>query len=141
MAAEHGIDLAAADIRGSGRGGRITKQDILAYVEQKRLTTGDIPPWEQPGSGELFKPTEDVKEGLPAPRPAPSWDQDGTRAGASQGGLGPGREAGWAVQPALRQSRGKPAPTKVALATRPTASQQDYTSPAGLRQWYIFSFI
>ena len=64
IAAEHGIDLAAADIRGSGRGGRITKQDILAYVARKGLTARDIPPWEQPGSGELFKPTEDVGAGL-----------------------------------------------------------------------------
>ena len=60
IAAEHGIDLAAADIRGSGRGGRITKQDILAYVQRKRLAARDIPPWEQPGSGELFKPTEEA---------------------------------------------------------------------------------
>jgi 2-oxoglutarate dehydrogenase E2 component (dihydrolipoamide succinyltransferase) len=64
MAAEHGIDLASADIHGSGRGGRITKKDILVYVERKRLTTDAIPPWEQPGSGELFKPTEDVGAGV-----------------------------------------------------------------------------
>jgi 2-oxoglutarate dehydrogenase E2 component (dihydrolipoamide succinyltransferase) len=60
IAAEHGIDLAAADIRGTGRGGRITKGDILAYVERQRLAARDIPPWEQPGSGELFKPTEEA---------------------------------------------------------------------------------
>jgi 2-oxoglutarate dehydrogenase E2 component (dihydrolipoamide succinyltransferase) len=76
IAAEHGIDLAAADIRGTGRGGRITKGDILAYVERQRLAARDIPPWEQPGSGELFKPTEDVGAGLPAlgspGKPAPT---------------------------------------------------------------------
>ncbi len=33
IAAEHGIDLATVDIPGSGRGGRITKNDILTYVE------------------------------------------------------------------------------------------------------------
>jgi 2-oxoglutarate dehydrogenase E2 component (dihydrolipoamide succinyltransferase) len=76
IAAEHGIDLTAADIPGSGRGGRITKQDILAYVARqsrragrKELAAKDIPPWEQPGSGELFKPTEDVGAGL---KPAPT---------------------------------------------------------------------
>jgi 2-oxoglutarate dehydrogenase E2 component (dihydrolipoamide succinyltransferase) len=34
IAAEHGIDLASVDIRGSGREGRITKKDLLAYIER-----------------------------------------------------------------------------------------------------------
>jgi 2-oxoisovalerate dehydrogenase E2 component (dihydrolipoyl transacylase) len=33
IAAEHKIDLATVNISGSGRGGRITKNDILTYVE------------------------------------------------------------------------------------------------------------
>ncbi len=35
MAAEHGIDL--SQIRGSGQGGRITKKDILAYLEKRQI--------------------------------------------------------------------------------------------------------
>jgi len=67
IAAEHGIDLASADIQGSGRGGRITKKDILAYIEQRQAAAParEAPaPWEQPGTGELFKPTEEI---TPAP--------------------------------------------------------------------------
>lgn len=72
MAAEHGLDLAA--IPGSGRGGRVTKKDVEAYLEQHAsVGTGHTPsasapanaeyaPWETPGSGELFKPTEELNE-------------------------------------------------------------------------------
>jgi 2-oxoisovalerate dehydrogenase E2 component (dihydrolipoyl transacylase) len=65
IAAEQGIDLNQVNIQGSGRGGRITKKDILAYIEQAGLSqpaAEDLPPWERPGSGELFKPREEVKE-------------------------------------------------------------------------------
>jgi 2-oxoglutarate dehydrogenase E2 component (dihydrolipoamide succinyltransferase) len=47
IAAEHGIDLATADIPGSGRGGRVTKKDILAYVERLSQTApplGEVVP-------------------------------------------------------------------------------------------------
>lgn len=53
MAAEHAIDL--GQIRGTGRGGRITKKDVEAYL-QSRATA----PWEAPASGELFRPSEEV---------------------------------------------------------------------------------
>jgi 2-oxoglutarate dehydrogenase E2 component (dihydrolipoamide succinyltransferase) len=70
IAAEHQVDVSL--VRGTGEGGRVTKKDILAYVEQgtkgeERKATSELPPWEQPGSGDLFKPTE----GIPAPTPAP----------------------------------------------------------------------
>jgi 2-oxoglutarate dehydrogenase E2 component (dihydrolipoamide succinyltransferase) len=63
LAAEHAVDL--AQVRGSGAGGRITKKDVLAFVE----TQGGGAPssvgaatsaWEVPASGELFRPTEEV---------------------------------------------------------------------------------
>jgi len=63
IAAEHGIDLASVDIRGSGRGGRVTKKDILAHIEGIKIdgsAVEELPPWEQPGTGELFKPSEEV---------------------------------------------------------------------------------
>jgi 2-oxoisovalerate dehydrogenase E2 component (dihydrolipoyl transacylase) len=63
LAAEHGIDLATTDVPGSGRGGRITKKDILAYIDGLREATP--PPWERPGTGELFQPTEEVGPILP----------------------------------------------------------------------------
>jgi 2-oxoisovalerate dehydrogenase E2 component (dihydrolipoyl transacylase) len=72
IAAERGIDLTSVDIRGTGRGGRITKKDILAYIEQVKMggpAEEELAPWERPGTGELFKPTEEVKPVAPAPAP------------------------------------------------------------------------
>lgn len=59
MVAEHGLDL--AQIEGTGRGGRVTKKDVEQYLERRGATSAadDLPPWEQPGSGDLFKPTVD----------------------------------------------------------------------------------
>lgn len=65
MSAEHGIDL--RQVKGTGSGGRITKQDLLAFLESQPSTA----PWEQPASGELFRPTEEVfgEVGSPAVEP------------------------------------------------------------------------
>ena len=53
IAAQHGVDL--RKVQGSGRKGRITKKDVLAYVQQATQA-----PWEEPASGELFRPTEEI---------------------------------------------------------------------------------
>ncbi|HSN76012.1 MAG TPA: dihydrolipoamide acetyltransferase family protein [Anaerolineae bacterium] len=82
IAQEHSVDL--SQVTGSGREGRITKQDVLAYVEaRERGAVGapvaapsedDLPPWERPGSGDLFKPTDDLplSTGAAVPAPAPA---------------------------------------------------------------------
>ena len=83
MAAEHKIDL--TQIKGSGAGGRITKKDVLDYLarQQAAQKAAELPPWEQPGSGDLFKPTDRfVEEAVPAkpePRVPP---QPGQKAGS-----------------------------------------------------------
>lgn len=75
IAAEHNVDL--SKVRGSGRGGRVTKKDILAYVEagagpaREREAQPELMPWEQPGSGDLFKPTDDLYRAVAPPRPQP----------------------------------------------------------------------
>jgi 2-oxoglutarate dehydrogenase E2 component (dihydrolipoamide succinyltransferase) len=53
IAAEHRVDL--SKVKGTGSRGRITKKDVMAFVERKPGAA-----WEQPGSGELFRPTEEV---------------------------------------------------------------------------------
>ncbi len=67
IATEHGVDV--NKVRGSGRDGRVTKKDIMAYLEN--VSEAELAPWEQPGSGDLFKPTDDLYQRIaPAPTPA-----------------------------------------------------------------------
>jgi len=62
IAAEHHIDV--AHITGTGDGGRVTKKDILAYIDHqsqpKPVREEKLEPWEQPGLGELFRPSEEI---------------------------------------------------------------------------------
>jgi pyruvate/2-oxoglutarate dehydrogenase complex dihydrolipoamide acyltransferase (E2) component len=82
MLAEHQLD--AKQINGSGHNGRVTKKDVLAYLENGNNgavvtpTQSDLPPWEQPGSGDLFKPTVEYSlqpktavTSMPTPAPKP----------------------------------------------------------------------
>jgi len=41
IAAEHGVDL--AEVEGTGRAGRVTKQDILAYIEEREKAPAAAP--------------------------------------------------------------------------------------------------
>ncbi len=53
LAAEHGIDLASLEIPGSGRGGRITKKDLLAYIKRAKEgapAAGELPSAEMSGA-------------------------------------------------------------------------------------------
>ena len=88
LAQEYQLDL--TQIRGSGQSGRITKKDVLAHLEQARPAhdgadrkegkLAEPAPWETPGEGDLFRPTEMVfkqaphKTGEPSPvrPPAPA---------------------------------------------------------------------
>jgi 2-oxoisovalerate dehydrogenase E2 component (dihydrolipoyl transacylase) len=70
MAAEHGLDLSA--IAGTGTDGRVTRKDVEAFLAQRAPAPPapeELPPWERPGSGELFRPTVEY-ERPPAPPPA-----------------------------------------------------------------------
>ncbi len=81
MIGEHKIsDAELATIKGSGEGGRITKKDIEAFVARRSAPVpppaapAELPPWEQPGTGELFRPTEEIfgSAKLIAATPAPA---------------------------------------------------------------------
>jgi 2-oxoglutarate dehydrogenase E2 component (dihydrolipoamide succinyltransferase) len=81
LAAEHQVDL--NQVAGTGGGGRITKKDVLAYVESRGAQSGagapsDVAPWEEPASGELFRPTEEVFGVKAAQGPRPSGPVPGT---------------------------------------------------------------
>lgn len=76
MISEYNIsDAELASLQGSGEGGRVTKKDIEALVARRGqpapapAAPEELPPWEQPGTGELFRPTEEV---FGKPKPAVS---------------------------------------------------------------------
>ncbi|MEP7359155.1 MAG: biotin/lipoyl-containing protein, partial [Anaerolineales bacterium] len=72
LAQEQNVDL--QQVTGTGNGGRITKKDVLDYlaggqaphiIEQALAAQAaaaaeetELPPWEKPGEGDLFRPTE-----------------------------------------------------------------------------------
>ena len=75
MAREHGIDL--HQVSGTGREGRITKQDVQAFIDAQGQPAAasapsddDLPAWERPGGGDLFKPTDDLPLALQTSKPA-----------------------------------------------------------------------
>lgn len=64
IAAEHNVDL--SKVQGTGRGGRTTKRDILAYLEQREKEPAA--PVTRPAAPE---PEPARREPAPTPRPAP----------------------------------------------------------------------
>lgn len=70
MAAENNIDL--TQIAGTGRGGRVTKKDVEAYLEKRPHPVSEPAAWEIPVGGGLFKsPEERAAELQPKPIPVP----------------------------------------------------------------------
>jgi 2-oxoglutarate dehydrogenase E2 component (dihydrolipoamide succinyltransferase) len=91
IAAEHKIDV--RKVNGTGRDGRVTKKDIVAYIEQGGAAP-ELAPWEQPGSGDLFKPTDDLykavaAEAVPAPTAPPDHVHKAPPAPGKPGDLVP----------------------------------------------------
>ncbi|NPV75015.1 MAG: 2-oxo acid dehydrogenase subunit E2 [Anaerolineae bacterium] len=56
LARERRVDL--SQVKGSGEGGRITKKDVLVYLEKREKGAPEPAAWETPGEGDLFRPTE-----------------------------------------------------------------------------------
>ena len=67
IASEMGIDL--GQVRGTGQGGRITKKDVLAFVEGRGAAPA---PWETPALGELFRPSEELRAAQPSAAAPPT---------------------------------------------------------------------
>ncbi len=78
IASEHGIDV--GQIEGSGRGGRVTKKDILAFVEQGGAKTAAP---EAPAA-----PAAPAAPQAPAPQPAPAAAAAQAPAGKVEPGPG-----------------------------------------------------
>jgi pyruvate dehydrogenase E2 component (dihydrolipoamide acetyltransferase) len=74
IAAEHGIEIEA--LQGSGRAGRVTKEDILRYVEERERAPAPAPAGAGDGRTGRGAPAQPA---APGARPAPSegfpWDE------------------------------------------------------------------
>jgi pyruvate dehydrogenase E2 component (dihydrolipoamide acetyltransferase) len=76
IASEHNVDV--SQVEGTGRGGRVTKKDILAFVEsgaEAAAPTTPAPPAEPapaPAPPAAPPPPEPEPEAAPAPAPAPA---------------------------------------------------------------------
>jgi pyruvate dehydrogenase E2 component (dihydrolipoamide acetyltransferase) len=79
IASEHGVD--PGQVPGTGRGGRVTKKDILAFIESgapsearpAEAPPAEAPPAPAPAAGEAPAPAEAAPApAAPAPAPAPT---------------------------------------------------------------------
>jgi 2-oxoglutarate dehydrogenase E2 component (dihydrolipoamide succinyltransferase) len=70
IAREHGVSL--SQVSGTGLGGRITKQDIMAFVERPSLTLSTPAPSAPPPSAPASRPAAESAPSRPAAPPAPA---------------------------------------------------------------------
>jgi 2-oxoglutarate dehydrogenase E2 component (dihydrolipoamide succinyltransferase) len=68
IAAEHGVDVSS--VKGTGRGGRVTKKDILSFVESGGQAAAPAPA--APPQEEAPAPTPAAPAPTPEPAPAPA---------------------------------------------------------------------
>jgi 2-oxoglutarate dehydrogenase E2 component (dihydrolipoamide succinyltransferase) len=74
LAREKNIDL--SKVKGTGMDGRITKKDVQNYIKQyKSVEEAEVPIWETPADGDLFRPTELIF-GKKMEEPAPDHQQE-----------------------------------------------------------------
>jgi 2-oxoglutarate dehydrogenase E2 component (dihydrolipoamide succinyltransferase) len=66
IAAEHGVEV--AEVQGTGRGGRVTKDDILRHVEEGKKAPA------APASQPQGAPAQQPRPAAPQPRAAPSYE-------------------------------------------------------------------
>ena len=72
LAEKHGVPLAELDaLTGSGQGGRLTKEDLLKYVDSRGAQPAVAPA--------APTPTVPAPKATPAPTPSGDWGADGTR--------------------------------------------------------------
>jgi pyruvate/2-oxoglutarate dehydrogenase complex dihydrolipoamide acyltransferase (E2) component len=95
IASEHGVDV--SQVSGTGRGGRVTKKDILAFVESGGPQQAEAPAPEQPEPQAQAAPEAPP---APAPEPAPAQPEPPPAAAPAQPEPAPAPAAEAAPAPA-----------------------------------------
>jgi len=72
LAAEHGVDL--SQVKGTGQGGRITKNDVLAYIEARQRAA--VPAAPVPPAAAATPSAPPVPPPAAAPRPIPALQSE-----------------------------------------------------------------
>ena len=124
IAAEHGVDV--SQVAGTGRGGRVTKKDILGHIESgaQAAPAAAAPPPEAPAPAPVETPA-------PAPTPAPAAPAAAAPAPA------PAPEGGEMVEPVSAMRRGIAEHMRRSLDTSAhvtSAIEVDMTRVAAIRQ-------
>jgi pyruvate dehydrogenase E2 component (dihydrolipoamide acetyltransferase) len=93
IASEHGVDV--SQVSGTGRGGRVTKKDILAFVESGAQAAPAAPEAPAPPEAPAVEPTAPTSEpepapAAPAPPPVPSPPEPEPAMAQAQAELTPG---------------------------------------------------
>jgi len=89
LAAEHNVDLQL--LKGTGLNSRITKKDVLTFVESQKTAPApsqieELAPWEKPGDGDLFRPPELQMAARAGASPAPTPETVGAGLAPAQAG-------------------------------------------------------
>jgi 2-oxoglutarate dehydrogenase E2 component (dihydrolipoamide succinyltransferase) len=95
IASEHGVDV--SQVSGTGRGGRVTKKDILAFVESGGPQQAEAPAPEQPEPQSQAAPEAPPAQ---APEPAPAQPEPAPAAAPAQPEPAPAPAAEAAAAPA-----------------------------------------
>jgi pyruvate/2-oxoglutarate dehydrogenase complex dihydrolipoamide acyltransferase (E2) component len=78
IASEHGVD--PSQVQGTGRGGRVTKKDILNFIESSAQTAPAAPTQPAPAPAQPAAPEPPAApKAAPAPAPTPAAAQPGER--------------------------------------------------------------
>jgi pyruvate dehydrogenase E2 component (dihydrolipoamide acetyltransferase) len=81
IASEHGVDV--SQVSGTGRGGRVTKKDILAFVESGAPQEQPAQPEPEQQAAPAAPPPQAPPEPEPAPAPAPAQPEPAPVAAAA----------------------------------------------------------
>ena len=121
LAEEHQLDLEKLGLRGSGINGRITRDDVLMYIEQQRKLRQPVPTRALPGNEDKAAPPPPV-----TPMVAPMHDQIAANAMRQA----PAKPAPAVVKPEAQQPPVPAAPAPAKPAPVPTPAPASFSEAA-----------